>query len=163
MEIHLQGFFATMCGKPCGRYQGTHWKSSIAFVKPHSNLQLVREYSLWKRRSPDSWLNLHALFFGDRLCMFRGHFPEPTTEWLEILMSLSHMEILNLVDQNSCHWKHDWLRFQQNVLGRDGWEGVFCSGKGIPTVGPGTSGSQRIQRKLWSRWSFKIVVGLCTF
>ena len=77
MKNHLQGFFATICG----RYHGTHWNASIALTKPHSNLQLVREYSLWKRRLPDSCLNLHPLFFGDRLCMFRGHFPEPTTEW----------------------------------------------------------------------------------
>ena len=46
MKIHLQGFFATMCGKPCGRYHGTHWKSSTALLKLHSKTQLVREYTL---------------------------------------------------------------------------------------------------------------------
>ena len=84
MKIHLQGFFATMCGKPCGRYQGTHWKSFIAFVKPHSNLQLVREYSLWKRRISDSSLNLQPLFSGARRCMVRGQFPEPKMDCLLI-------------------------------------------------------------------------------
>ena len=65
-------------------------KLSTAFLKAHSNLQFVqeysskysnlqfvREYSSWKVRLPVSSENLQPLLSGERPCMLIGHFPVP--------------------------------------------------------------------------------------
>ena len=78
IQLHLQGFSPAICG----RYHGMHLNISTAFLKPHSNLQLVRKYSSWKVRIPVSSLNLHPLFLGERLLMLMGHFPVPGEECL---------------------------------------------------------------------------------
>ena len=93
MELHLQGFLSTIFRKSCGRYHGTHPKSLAALVKPHSNLQLVREYSLWKRRFSDSFGNLQPLFSGDRFCMLSGHFPVPELGWFR------RIEFVSIIDE----------------------------------------------------------------
>ena len=76
-------------------------KFSAAFIKPHSNLQLVREYSLWKRRFSDSSGNLQPLFSGDRFCMLNGHFPVPEFRFrFRFRFSFRRIEFVCIIDES---------------------------------------------------------------